>query len=165
VATSHAILGGKVHLYQRGDSDHWHCPTFLKGKKHRKSTKEDSLSLAKEVAEDWYLALRGNGRAGLLQAEKTFSQAADQFLKEYEIINEGQPGRRWVEGHGIPLRIHLLPFFGELGVSEVTPGKVRITVVHRATTPSRLTCARRCRAKISQPSTSRRREAPFTTRS
>ncbi|MGD0431282.1 MAG: hypothetical protein ABSA58_09335, partial [Acetobacteraceae bacterium] len=87
------------------------------------------------------------------------------FLKEYEIINEGQPGRRWVEGHGIPLRIHLLPFFGELGVSEVTPGKVRITVVHRATTPSRLTCARRCRAKISRPSTSRRREAPFTTRS
>jgi len=125
MATSHAILGGKVHLYQRGDSDHWHCSNFLKGKKYRKSTKEDSLSLAKEVAEDWYMALRGKDRAGLLKTEKTFIQAADQFLKEYEIITEGQRSPRWVAGHGIRLRIHLLPFFGELGVSEVTPGKVQ----------------------------------------
>src|SRR5580658_10048593 len=134
--TSHTILGGKVHLYQRGDNANWHCSTFLKGKKHRKTTKVDSLSLAKEVAEDWYMALRGKDRAGLLKTEKTFRRAAEQFLKEYEIITEGQRSPRWVEGHGIRLRIHLLPFFGELGVSEVTPGKVQDYRVHRATTPS-----------------------------
>jgi hypothetical protein len=48
-------MGGKVRLYRRGDSDHWHCSTFLNGKKHRKGTRQDSLALAKEVAEDWYL--------------------------------------------------------------------------------------------------------------
>jgi len=132
---SHTILGGKVNLYKRGDSDHWHCATFLKGKNHRKSTKEDSLSLAKEIAEDWYLVLRGKDRAGLLKTEKTFAKAAEQFLKEYEIITEGQRSPRWVEGHGIRLRLHLIPYFGELGVSEITPGKVQEYRMHRATTP------------------------------
>ena len=80
---THAILGGKVHLYRRGDGDNWHCSTFLKGKKHRKTTKSDSLSLAKEVAEDWYLALRGKDRAGLIKSDRTFMKAADQFIKEY----------------------------------------------------------------------------------
>ena len=133
---SHTILGGKVHLYRRGDGDNWHCSTFLKGKKHRQTTKSDSLSLAREVAEDWYMALRGKDRAGLLKTEKTFSKAADQFLKGYEVITEGQRSPRWVEGHGIRLRVHLLPFFGDLGLSEVTPGKVQEYRVHRATTPS-----------------------------
>jgi hypothetical protein len=132
---THTILGGKVHLYKRGDGDHWHCSTFLKGKKFRKTTKEDSLSLAKEIAEDWYLALRGKDRAGLLRTEKTFATAAEQFFKEYEIITEGQRSPRWVEGHKIRLRLHLVPFFGDLGLSEVTPGKVQEYRMHRATTP------------------------------
>ena len=36
-------------------------------------------------------------------------------------------------GHGIRLRLHLLPFFGDLGVSQVTPGKVQEYSVHRIT--------------------------------
>ena len=101
---THPILGGKVHLYRRGEGDNWHCSTFLKGKKHRKTTKSDSLSLAKEIAEDWYLALRGKDRAGLLKSDRTFKKAADQFVKEYGIITEGHRSERWVEGHQIRLR-------------------------------------------------------------
>jgi integrase len=67
--------------------------------------------------------------------EKTFQQAADQFTKEYGIITEGQRSERWVEGHKIRLRLHLVPFFGELGISEVTAGKVQEYRVHRATVP------------------------------
>ena len=133
VANAHTIMGGKVHLYQRGDSGNWHCCTFLKGKKHRMSTKLDSLSLAKEVAEDWYVALRGKDRAGLLISEKTFKLAAEQFMKEYEIITEGQRSPRWVSGHNDRLRIHLLPFFGPLGISQVTAGKVQEYRMHRMT--------------------------------
>ena len=88
----------------------------------RSSTKEESLELAKQFAEDWYLELRGKDRAGLLKTEKTF-RGGRQFLKEYEIITEGQRSPRWVEGHGIRLRLHLIPFFGDLGVSEVTAGQ------------------------------------------
>lgn len=131
---THSILGGKVQVYKRGSGDCWHCYTFLAGKKHRKSTKQDSLSLAKEIAEDWYFTLRGQDRAGLLKSEKTFKQAAEQFMKEYEVITEGQRSPKWVEGHAIRLRLHLVPFFGEYGVSEVTSGKVQEYRVHRMTT-------------------------------
>ena len=129
----HEILGGKVQLYRRDRSQFWWCSASIDGKRFRASTKDDSLTHAKEIAEDWYLGLRGKDRAGLLTTEKTFRQAADQFLKEYAVITEGQRSPRWVEGHGIRLRLHLLPFFADLGVSRVTPGKVQEYRVHRMT--------------------------------
>jgi integrase len=130
----HEILSGKVQLYRRATQGNWWCSASVGGKQRRATTKQDSLSLAKQVAEDWYLELRGKSRAGLLKSEKTFQQAADQFLKEYGVITEGQRSVRWTEGHGIRLRVHLSPFFGDLGVSEVTPGKLQEYRVHRMTT-------------------------------
>ncbi|WP_316184778.1 site-specific integrase [Bradyrhizobium sp. SZCCHNRI1003] len=64
--------------------------------------------------------MRGRSRAGILKkAEKTFGDAAEVFIDEYEIITEGQRSPKWVEGHKIRLRRHLTPFFGEMGLSEV----------------------------------------------
>ncbi|MFY0611018.1 MAG: phage integrase SAM-like domain-containing protein [Hyphomicrobiaceae bacterium] len=128
---THTIMGGKVHLYKRENSSYWQCSTYLEGKNRRTTTKHESLSLAKEFAEDWYLGLRGKQRDGHLKNEKTFRQAADQFVREYEIITEGQRSPRYVEDHQRRLRIHLLPFFGRLGLSEITPGKVQEYRIHR----------------------------------
>ncbi|PWR17944.1 site-specific integrase [Zavarzinia aquatilis] len=138
----HEILGGNVQLYRRVDGGKWHCSTSVGGKQRRATTKQDSLALAKQdslalakqVAEDWYLGLRGKRHAGLLKSEKTFRQAADQFLREYEIITEGERSKRWTEGNAIRLRVHLLPFFGDLGLSEITAGKVQDYRVHRIST-------------------------------
>ncbi len=130
----HELLGGEVQLYKRPNSRYWWCTASIAGRQRRSSTKQESLSLAKEVAEDWYLTLIGKKNAGLLVSEKTFKNAADQFLKEYTIITEGQRSPRWVEGHGIRLRLHLLPFFGQLGLSQVTPGKVQEYRLHRIAT-------------------------------
>lgn len=132
--TSHEVFGGKVNIYKRGKSSFWQCSASVGGKQRRSSTQESSLELAKQVAEDWYLTLRGKDRAGLLQTEKTFEETAEQFVKEYQVITEGQRSPRWVQGHGIRLRLHLLPFFGPLGVSKVTPGKVQEYRVHRIST-------------------------------
>jgi integrase len=129
----HSILGDKVHLYKRENSSYWQCSTYLQGKNRRTSTKEESLQHAKQFAEDWYMELRGKSRAGLLKDEKTFKEAAEKFLKEYEVITEGQRSPRWVEGHAIRLRVHLNPFFGDLPISEVTAGKVQEYRVHRMT--------------------------------
>ena len=76
---------------------------------------------------------QGQGSRGCPEFGKTFKQAAEQFHKEYGVITEGQRSPRWVEGHNIRLRVHLLPFFGELGVSQVTAGKVQAYRVHRMT--------------------------------
>jgi hypothetical protein len=90
------------------------------GQQFRKSTNEDGLPQAKQFAEDWYLTLRGKARAGILKKrEPTFSDAANVFTEEYEIITQGQRSEKWTEGHQIRLRKHLLPFFGSMGLSEI----------------------------------------------
>ena len=129
--SNHDILGGKVHLFKRPQSNYWQCSASVGGKQRKHSTKQASLELAKDVAEDWYFTLLGKKREGLLLSEKTFAQAASQFLKEYAVITEGQRSPLWIKGYEIRLRLHLLPFFGALGLSQVTPGKIQAYRVHR----------------------------------
>ncbi|MGD9721491.1 MAG: tyrosine-type recombinase/integrase [Pirellulales bacterium] len=126
-------MGGKLRVYRRPRSSYWQCSTFIAGKNWRISTKEDSLSRAKEIAEDWYLGLRGKARAGELKTGKTFAFAAEQFLREYEVITHGQRNQKYVDGHKDRLRVHLLPFFGPKTLAEITPGMVQDYRVHRAT--------------------------------
>lgn len=119
------ILGGKVHVYKRPNSSHWQCSTYLAGKNRRRTTKEESLSKAKEVAEDWYLQLRGKLRNGEIKTERTFRDASDQYLKEYEIITQGQRNAHYVECQRWRSGNYLVPFFGDMGLSEITAGTVQ----------------------------------------
>jgi hypothetical protein len=64
----HTILGSKVQVYKRPSSSLWQCSSYFAGQECRTSTKEESLSRAKEIAEDWYLRLRGKLRAGEISA-------------------------------------------------------------------------------------------------
>ena len=86
----HTILGGKVHVYKRPNSSSWQCATYLAGKNRRTTTKEDSLSKAKEFAEDWYLQLRGKLRDGELKSGKLFREAAKLYLREFDIMTQGR---------------------------------------------------------------------------
>ena len=121
----HTILGGKVRLYKRPNSSYWQCSSFLEGKKRRASTKEESLGQAKDFAEDWYLELRNKKIRGELLTEHTFAQAADKFFKEYELMTAGERNKDYVRGHRARLDNHLLPFFGKMGLSQVTSGAVQ----------------------------------------
>jgi integrase len=131
----HTIANGRVQLYKREETRYWWAVTYLDSHRHRTSTGEESIVRAKEIAEDWYLGLRGKRAAGILVKEKTFADSAKQFTTEYELITEGERSAKWTEGHQIRLRLHLLPYFGELGLSQVTAGKVQEYRVHRATKP------------------------------
>lgn len=129
----HEIMGGKVHVYRRENSSNWQCSTYLNGKNWRRSTGEDSLSRAKEVAEDWYLGLRGKKHAGLLNVGKTFKHAAAQFLLEYETITQGERAPEYIKTLQTKLRVHLLPFFGDTVLTAITPGLVQEYRIHRMT--------------------------------
>jgi hypothetical protein len=72
---THELIGGKLQLYRRNNSRFWQCSASLGGKQRKYSTKQESLGLAEQVAQDWYLTLMGKDRAGLLKSEKTFKQA------------------------------------------------------------------------------------------
>lgn len=102
MAEMHELMGGKLRVYKRENSTLWQCSTFLNGRNYRRSTKEESLSRAKDIAEDWYLELRGKSRAGLLKpSEKTFNEAADRFENEYEIITQGQRSQGYIKSQKI----------------------------------------------------------------
>lgn len=138
MSSSHHILGGKIHVYRRKDSPSWHANGSVGGRQHRISTRTDSLARAKEIAEDWYLELQGKNRWGGGFAAKgtPFTQAADKFLEEYEIITEGERNPTYVQGHKRRVAIHLMPFFGKMTLQEITSGTVQAYRMQRLTKPT-----------------------------
>jgi hypothetical protein len=75
----HTILGGKVYVYKRPNSSLWQCSTYFAGQNRRISTKEGSLSKAKEIAENWYLQLRGKFRhPGVVGSSTSHSSRFDR---------------------------------------------------------------------------------------
>src|SRR5688572_4242185 len=118
----HSLMGGKLHIYKRPNSGYWQCSTYINGKNRRISTKEDGLARAKDIAEDWYLELRGKSRAGQLVDGTPFREGAKYFLQEYPVITEGQRNAHYVKRHGDRLRMYLIPYFGDMVASTITSG-------------------------------------------
>jgi len=56
-----------------------------------------------------------------------------QFEREYVIITQGHRSEKYVEGMMRRIRIYLTPFFGDKGLSEITPGLVQEYRIHRQT--------------------------------
>jgi integrase len=133
MTTRHSLLDNKVQLYMRPNSPHWQTACSIAGKQRRTSTKEESLSRAKDVARDWYLGLMGKYRAGELKEGVTFRTAAEHFVKEFEVITQGERNKEYIESLAMRLRVHLLPFMGDRVVTEITPGLVQEYRVHRMT--------------------------------
>jgi integrase len=138
MSARHEILGGKVQLYKRGRF--WHCAATVGTVQHRATTKKEELAQAEDAAEDWYLELRGKFKRGELgqlvpaNNEKTFGDAAEQFLREYPVITEGERNKQYVDGYARRLRKHVIPFLGPKPLSHVTSGLVQEYFIHRVKT-------------------------------
>src|SRR5690348_14727210 len=131
----HSIFDNKVQLYMRPLTPHWHCSCTVAGKQRRKTTKEESLARAKDVARDWYLGLLGKYREGTLDiGGKTFREAASRFIDEFETITQGQRSPVYVLGHKARIKNHLNPFFGNMVLPEITAGKIQDYRIHRMKT-------------------------------
>lgn len=129
----HPLMDNRVQLYMRPGSPHWQCSASVGGKQRRATTKEESLARAKSVAYDWYLSLMGKYKAGELKEGKTFREAAAQFVREFTILTEGERNERYVAGKGKTLDLHLLPYFGDKVLTDITPGLVQEYRMHRMT--------------------------------
>jgi integrase len=133
----HEILGGKVQLYKRDGGRFWQCSASVGGVQHRSTTQKEELPQAEDAAEDWFLELRGKFKRGDLgtlvkvNGETTFAEAAEQFLREFPIMTEGQRNPQYVEGHERRIRKYLIPFFGEKGLSQVTSSLIQQYRIHR----------------------------------
>lgn len=151
MSEKHTILEGKVHLYKRGDGRQWHCSAFLHGRNHRRSTKEESLSHAKEIAEDWYYELRASLRKGTNAIKVAgseadpeqpsrkkrgmlFKDAAERFLQHWLSLCAESRSPMYLKLHEARVRQQLMPFFGEMVLSEITATKAREYRIHRNST-------------------------------
>jgi integrase len=132
---THDLMDGRVHVYKRPNTRFWQCSTYLAGKNRRQSTKQESLAAAKDFAEEWYFDLRGKSRSGEIKGGKTFRAAAQVFLREYQVITQGQRSPKYVKSHEEKLNVHLLPFFGPMHLSDITPGKVQDYRIDRIQNP------------------------------
>lgn len=153
---THSLMDGKVHVYRRESSRFWQCATYLSGYNFRQTTKETNISYAMDFARDWYLdrvaedRLRRRGMLptpGAVRAaptpaitvqpgEKTFREAAVIFQREYEAMTLGERNEQYVASKGRILRLYLLPFFGDLPLSQVSAGRIQEYRLHRVTPPT-----------------------------
>ncbi len=131
--TVHSILGGNVQLFRRPGSERWHCRASIGGTQHRHSTKQASLALAKDVAEDWYLTLKGKAARGEIKTGKTFKFAAQRFIAEFTVLTEGQRSPIYVKRHQDRLDHYLVPFFGDKVLTEITSGMIQDYRIDRMT--------------------------------
>jgi hypothetical protein len=67
----------------------------------------------------------------------TFREAAKAFVAEYQMITHGERNAEYVAGKSRQLDLHLLPFFGDKLVAEVTAGLIQEYRVHRVTATDR----------------------------
>ncbi|WP_293380915.1 site-specific integrase [Phenylobacterium sp.] len=157
---SHTLMDGKVHVYRRENSRFWQCAVFLGGRNHRASTHQDNLALAMEFARDWYvdryaddrLCRRGiplpeiaelydgavptDGRRRHKPAGRTFREAAEAFVGEYEVITNGERNASYVAAKSRHLKLYLTPFFGDTPLSEITAGSIQEYRVRRMSLPT-----------------------------
>lgn len=168
MSESHTIMDGKVHVYRRENSRFWQCAVYLSGRNHRQSTKQSNVAYAIEFARDWYLDRVAEDRLqrrGFLTGtamppsdappaqqaayirprmpgEKTFRQAAVEFQREYEAMTQGERNESYVASKGRVLRLYLLPFFGDLPLSQVSAGRIQEYRLHRVTKPEKQEAAK-----------------------
>lgn len=160
-AESHLLMDGALHVYRREGSRFWQCATYLGSRNHRQTTKEESLAAAKDFARDWYMERcvedrqRRRGGFSLLNSPAqpvaadpgppaearrqrasrgpSFEDAATAFTNEFEVITLGERNAGYVKSKSDIVRVHLLPFFGDTALEDITAGKVQEYRLHRQT--------------------------------
>src|SRR5208337_3171742 len=70
-------------------------------------------------------------KAAQRKKEKTFREASELYLREYDIITHGQRSKVYIKCQHWRSKVHLVPFFGHMGLSEITAGKVQDYRIHR----------------------------------
>lgn len=105
------ILSGRAYVFKRDDTPFWYAAAFLNGKNYRHSTKLTELTSDIRDAEDWYISLKSKAEAGVLPHITP----------------------RWVQGHEIRLRVHLIPVLGDTPISKIDSAKIQEYRVMRMT--------------------------------
>jgi len=130
---AHTMFDGRLQIYRRNGGRHWSCAARVGGQRFRSTTGVESLEQAKDVAEEWYLRLRGMLKEGkIVPKEKTFGQAAEAYLKEARVLAATTRSASYIDNLALRMNAHVIPYFKDKPLSEVNKGLVQTYRVQRA---------------------------------
>jgi integrase len=133
---AHTMFDGRLQIYKRENGRFWSCAARVGGQRFRQTTGEEALDRAKDVAEEWYLDLRGKLRAGQIVSsvsnEKTFGAAAESYLSEVRVLAASVRSPKYVSLMELRMNAHVLPFFKDKPLSAINKGLVQTYRVKRA---------------------------------
>ncbi len=133
--TTHLMFDGRVQIYRRGEGRVWQCAARVGGERFRQSTNEEDLDRAKDVAEEWYLDLRGKLRHGeIIKKERTFAEAAEHYLSQARVLAVHSRSPAYISNMELRMKVHLLPFFGASPLPEINRGLLLSYLVKRTET-------------------------------
>ena len=129
---AHTMFDGRLQIYRRKNSGSWHAAARVGKQRFRRSLKEANVEHARDIAEGWYLELRGMLRDGkLVPKERTFGQAAEAYLRETRVLAATTRSPVYVQILEFKMNAHVLPYFKDKPLSTVNKGMVRQYRVHR----------------------------------
>jgi len=109
------MFDGRLQIYKRESDRFWSCAARVGGQRFRRTTGEEALDRAKDVAEEWYLDLRGKPRADQLVSsvskEKTFGEAAEAYLGEARVLAAEVRSPKYISLMELRMNAHVLPYF------------------------------------------------------
>ena len=115
-------LDGKLHIFRRQNSSFWWCGFHHHGKYLRTSTKETIKREAISFAEDWFHLKKVEIKSGklVIKKEKKFKTVAKDAIKSYRnAVKRGERSQSYFEGIERLLTNRILPFFGEMYISDI----------------------------------------------
>lgn len=127
------MFDGRLQVYRRAEGKTWQCAARVGGERFRESTHETELARAKDVAEEWYLDLRGRLRNGqIVKKEKTFGEAAEDYMRHARVLAATVRSPAYILNMELRMNASILPFFGKVALSDVNRGLVLSYRVKRA---------------------------------
>lgn len=147
---AHTMFDGRLQIYKRGHV--WSCAARVGGQRFRSTTGEESLDRAKDIAEEWYLTLRGKLREGkVVPKERTFGDAYADYMREMRVLATAARSPKYVSGVELRGNAHILPYFKDKPLSAVNKGLVQSYRVQRAETTLAKTAVRDAEGNVTTP--------------
>jgi len=152
---AHTMFDGRLQIYRRKEGGPWQAAGRVGHQRFRQSTGEQGLDRAKDIAEEWYLDLRGKLRAGVIvkptPREKLFGEAAALYLAQVKVLAFGTRSKSYVENLELRMNAHVLPFFEDKALSAINKGLVQTYRVKRAEETIEKTTERDERGSVIKP--------------
>jgi hypothetical protein len=125
-------IGEKVYVYKRPNSSLWQCASYFAGKNRRTSAKEESLSpRPRKSPRTGTYSFGENSAQARSRAKRPFARCLSSIYTSTTSLRRDNANERYVDGQHWRSSVHLVPFFGNLGISELTSGKIQEYRIHR----------------------------------